>query len=178
MQTLPLRDSDDLLPLIRLVGQRSVAGFAVKTISHEFTNWKTEITKKLIVNQGFDFLVVPECAKTLDEYVRRLDGGKTAYETLRRCPKYATWEMLGFLEWLRDLNDGLPDYQKISFVKQIPKNPDPRNRFLFWEKPRGVKIRLETGKNDELILVSKKEAVIKVSTLRPVNPLDFQGEWL
>ena len=137
-----LRDSDDLDPLISIVRPDLSFVFLCPAAigGHEFVNWQAEISKKLIVQRGFNEVVLSGDGSEiagLDSYVRHLSGSeKTAYNALRELSVwpswiYANWEMIEFLEWLRDLNDGLPNDKHIG-LSNVLGEPSAKFQKVVW----------------------------------------------
>jgi erythromycin esterase len=119
----PLRAPEDLDPLIERIGDARyvLLGEATHGTS-EFYTWRTEISRRLIVEKGFSFIAVegdwPDCMR-LNRYVKGLDGG-SAEEVLHAFARWPTWmwanrEVVQLAEWLREHNDLALDDRKAGF---------------------------------------------------------------
>lgn len=107
-------DYDPLLELIGdahfvLIGEASHG-------THEFYSTRAEITNRLIREKGFTAVAVeadwPD-AYRVNCYVRGAGGDHDAEEALRGFERFPTWmwrnaDVLDFIGWLRDHNEGLP----------------------------------------------------------------------
>lgn len=93
--------------------------------THEYYAWRREISKYLIEKQGFSFVAVegdwPDCYR-VNRYVKGYpdSSGFSAREVLHafnRWPTWmwANWEMVEFIEWLKEYNKNLPDEKKVGF---------------------------------------------------------------
>ncbi|MFN3651173.1 MAG: erythromycin esterase family protein [Armatimonadota bacterium] len=121
----PLRDPSDLDPLMERIGDSRfvLLGEATHGTS-EFYTWRTEISKRLIEEKGFSFIAVegdwPDCYR-VNRYVKAChDSGNSAQEVLHAFDRWPTWmwaneEIVELAEWLRELNDELPEAQRIGF---------------------------------------------------------------
>ena len=121
----PLRGADDLDPLLEFIGDaRYVLLGEASHGTADYYTWRTEISRRLIVEQGFSFIAVegdwPDCYR-VNRYVKGLDdAGETAREVLHAFGDWPTWmwanqEVVTLAEWLRRHNDGRPDDQKAGF---------------------------------------------------------------
>jgi erythromycin esterase len=84
----------------------------------EFYRWRTEITKRLIKEKGFSFIVVegdwPDCYK-VNRYIKGFpdsdnNNNKNAYDILYSFNRWPTWmwankEIVELVEWLKSFND-------------------------------------------------------------------------
>jgi erythromycin esterase len=111
---LPLRTSGDLDPLLARVGRaRIVAIGEASHGTHEFYSWRAELTRRLIVEKGFDFVAVegdwPDC-HAVHCSVSAGRGSpadpRAALAAFDRWPRWmwANEEVLGFARWLRAYN--------------------------------------------------------------------------
>src|SRR5215213_5660652 len=84
--------------------------------THEFYRERAEITKRLIVEKGFNAVAVeadwPD-AWRLNRYVRGQSGDRNADEALSGFKRFPTWMwrntvVVEFAEWLREFNAGRP----------------------------------------------------------------------
>ncbi len=90
----PLGDARDLDPLMEAIGDSSfvLLGEASHGTS-EFYTWRTEISRRLILEKGFSFIGVegdwPDCY-TVNRYVKGL-AGQSAEEVLHAFARWPTW---------------------------------------------------------------------------------------
>ena len=121
----PLRgedhDFDNLMDLIgdaryALIGEASHG-------THDFYHQRAEITKRLIVEKGFNAVAVeadwPD-AYRVNCYVRGSSDDKSADEALSGFERFPTWMwrntvVLEFVEWLRQHNHGRPPEKQCGF---------------------------------------------------------------
>lgn len=115
------RDFDSLIKAIGdakyvLIGEASHG-------THDFYRERAEITKRLIVEQGFAAVALeadfPDTA-TINAFVKGgLSRGAESIQALADFQRFPAWMwrntvMLDFLGWLRDLNDGRPPEAKVG----------------------------------------------------------------
>jgi len=113
----PLRDSRDLDPLIERIGDARfvLLGEASHGTSDYYT-WRAEISRRLIVEKGFQFLAVegdwPSCDQ-LDRYIKGQGDGdvEDALQAFDRWPSWmwANEEVAELAEWLKGHNRGRSD---------------------------------------------------------------------
>lgn len=119
----PLESYGDLGPLLRRTepSRHVLVGESTHGTS-EFYRWRIELTKRLIMEQGYSFVAVegdwPDCYR-LNRFVKGHEGASAA-EALRQFRRWPTWmwaneETADFLEWLRLYNTGRADGDKIGF---------------------------------------------------------------
>ncbi len=111
---LPLRDGDDLQPIVNaMAGCRLVLLGEGSHGSREFYTWRAEISKQLIADHGFSFVAVEgdwNALRHLDDYVRGRPGAAaSAREALLEINRWPLWmwsneEFADFGEWLREFN--------------------------------------------------------------------------
>src|SRR5690606_31736652 len=115
----------DLNPLMERIGEaRYVLLGEASHGTHEYYSWRTRISKKLILEKGFNFIAVegdwPDCYR-VNRYIKGLDDqDKTAVDLLMgfdRWPTWmwANWEIVAFIEWLKEHNKTLPLNRRIGF---------------------------------------------------------------
>jgi len=120
-----LTTSNDLTPLVEdMNGRRIVMLGEASHGTHEFYTWRTAISKRLIQEQGFNFIAVegdwPDCYK-INRYIKGYkDAGDdivTLLNSFDRWPTWmwANWEIAALAEWLRDYNKDLPIDKKVGF---------------------------------------------------------------
>jgi erythromycin esterase-like protein len=122
---MPLQAADDLDPLMGLVGDARyvLLGEATHGTS-EFYTWRTEISKRLILEKGFSFIGVegdwPDCYR-VNRYVKGYpSSGTSAEEVLHAFARWPTWmwanrEIVALAEWLREHNHGRSAESQVGF---------------------------------------------------------------
>lgn len=120
---MPLEYATDLDPLLDRIGNvRCVLIGEASHGTHEFYAWRAAFTRRLIAEQGFDFVVVegdwPDCwnvhrSVTL---VDDTDPGRVL-DDFRRWPTWmwANQETVNFCRWLREHNTDLPYEQRAGW---------------------------------------------------------------
>lgn len=93
--------------------------------THEYYAWRDSISRRLIAENGFNFIAVEGDFASLYElnrYVKNMPGAAaTAREVLLNLDRWPQWmwgnhEVAGLAEWLRTYNDNLPaGIQKVGF---------------------------------------------------------------
>ena len=119
----PLKSPSDLDPLIEAIGEaRFVLLGEASHGTSEFYTWRTEISRRLIVEKGFSFIGVegdwPDCY-AVNRYVKGL-AGQSAEEVLHAFSRWPTWmwanqEVVDLAEWLREHNATLPAERQAGF---------------------------------------------------------------
>ncbi len=91
--------------------------------THEYYHWRGEMTRQLITDHGFDFIVVEgdwASIYRLNKYVKDLPGAHvSAYDVLKSFDRWPQWmwankDILELAEWLRSYNDALPSDEKVG----------------------------------------------------------------
>jgi erythromycin esterase len=92
--------------------------------THEYYSWRTAITKRLIVEKGFNFIGVegdwPDCYR-LNRFVKGLaDEDKEAIDLLHTFDRWPTWmwanwEIEQLITWLKAHNSKLPLDKRVGF---------------------------------------------------------------
>ena len=92
--------------------------------THEYYLWRDKISRRLIAEQGFNFIAVEGDFASLyhlNRYVKNMDGAaNSAKEVLMKLHRWPTWmwsnhEVVELAEWLRNYNDTLPQDKKVGF---------------------------------------------------------------
>src|SRR4051794_39179835 len=119
----PLRDSRDLDPLLRRIGDaRFVLLGEASHGTAEYYTWRAEITRRLIVEKGFQFIAVegdwPSCDQ-LDQYIKGRGDGD-AREALQAFDRWPSWmwaneEVAELAEWLKCHNRDRPEGERVGF---------------------------------------------------------------
>jgi erythromycin esterase len=121
----PLESAEDLDPLLERVGDATyvLLGEASHGTS-EFYTWRTEISKRLILEKGFSFIAVegdwPDCYR-VNRHVRAFeDSGESAEAVLHAFERWPTWmwanrEVVELVDWLRRHNDRQQPERRVGF---------------------------------------------------------------
>src|SRR3954454_12287551 len=120
-----LQTSKDLAALTEDIGDRPVVMLGEASHgTHEYYKWRAAISKRLILEKGFNFIAVegdwPDCYK-INRYIKGYsDAGSSAEEVLRNFDRWPTWmwsnwETASLVDWLKEYNKGLPLSKKIGF---------------------------------------------------------------
>jgi erythromycin esterase len=130
----PIDSPDDLMVLFERIGDARYVLLGESTHgTSEFYTWRAAISRRLIAEHGFSFLVVEgdwDTCYALNRYVKDLPGaGATAREVLRRFDRWPQWmwaneEIVELAEWLREFNAGRADGAKIGFYGMDVQNPE------------------------------------------------------
>ncbi len=110
----PLTDRNSLDPLFKRIGDARIVMLGEASHgTHEYYNWRSYITRRLIEEKGFDFIAVegdwPDCYR-LNRYIKNYtEEGKGAYKVLhafKRWPTWmwANWEIIALADWLQQYN--------------------------------------------------------------------------
>ena len=121
----PLRTTEDLDPLVqRLTAERLIAIGEASHGTHEFYEWRAELSRRLIESGDISFIGVegdwPDCWR-IDAWVRgRSDAAPDARHVLADFERWPTWmwaneEVADFLDWLRAFNLQRPVPQRVGF---------------------------------------------------------------
>ena len=121
----PLHREDDLDVLIKEIGDARVVLLGESTHgSHEFYQWRTAITKKLIIEKGFDFIAIE--GDWVDSYKvnqfikgQRQDGA-AAVKLLKQYDRWPSsmwgnYETASLIEWLNGYEQTISGKNKIGF---------------------------------------------------------------
>lgn len=120
----PLVTADDLQGLIETArGRRFIAIGEASHGTHEFYEWRAELTRRLIAEGDVAWIGVegdwPDCWR-IDRWVRGLADAPDARAVLSGFSRWPTWmwantEVCDFLDWLREHNRALPPEQRTGF---------------------------------------------------------------
>jgi erythromycin esterase len=121
----PLNKPQDLDPLLHRIGEaRFVLLGEASHGTSEFYTWRTEITKRLILEKGFSFLAVegdwPDCYQ-VNRYIKGLpEAVANAREALQVFRRWPTWmwaneEIVDLVDWLHEHNAQSPPEKKVGF---------------------------------------------------------------
>jgi erythromycin esterase-like protein len=120
----PVADVEDTVAAVECIGNAELALVGEASHgTHEFYAHRAHITRRLIVESGFRGVVVeadwPD-AYRVNRYVRHESGDTSAIEALEDFERFPTWmwrnvDVVEFVEWLREHNDGLPADAQAGF---------------------------------------------------------------
>src|SRR5688500_4369796 len=120
----PIADVDDCQSAVDFIADAELALLGEASHgTHEFYASRANITKQLILQSGFRGVVVeadwPD-AYRVNRYVRHESRDTTALEALDDFQRFPTWmwrntDVVAFVEWLREHNEGLPPEQQTGF---------------------------------------------------------------
>ncbi|MDB5286707.1 MAG: protein-L-isoaspartate O-methyltransferase [Mucilaginibacter sp.] len=124
-KTYPLAEARDLTPLMERIGEAKCVMLGEASHgTHEYYTWRTAITKRLILENGFNFIAVegdwPDCYR-LNRYIKGYaDQDKTVLELLmefNRWPTWmwANWEIESLISWLKEYNSNQPANKRVGF---------------------------------------------------------------
>jgi erythromycin esterase-like protein len=109
---------NDVQAIVDLVGEARVVLLGEATHgTHEFYRLRTEITKRLVHDRGFDAVAAeadwPDALR-VSRYVQGGTDDASATEALRAFERFPRWvwrnaEAVELVEWLRAYNDTIPD---------------------------------------------------------------------
>ncbi len=121
----PLTSPDDLDPLLERIGDARLV--LLGEASHgtsEYYTWRAEISKRLIEEQGFNFIAVEgdwASLYRLNRYVRWMDdeyeSAGAIMQTFHRWPvwMWANEETRELIEWMRAYNEHRPFEERVGF---------------------------------------------------------------
>ncbi len=120
----PVADVEDTRHVVDFIGEAELALIGEASHgTHEFYANRAHITRRLIVESGFRGVVVeadwPD-AYRVNRYVRHQGTDKDAVAALEDFRRFPTWmwrntDVVEFVEWLYEYNDGLPPEQQAGF---------------------------------------------------------------
>lgn len=91
--------------------------------THEYYTWRSYITRKLIIEKGFNFIAVegdwPDCYH-INQYIKGEAPETKAEAVLRTFDRWPTWmwanwEIVALAEWLQQYNKNLEQNAKVGF---------------------------------------------------------------
>lgn len=121
----PLHSKADLQPLFDRIGDARIVMLGEASHgTHEYYTWRSQISKRLIEEKGFNFIAVegdwPDCYR-LNRFVKGYEAEyKSAFKVLQafnRWPTWmwANWEIVAIADWLQQNNNRLPANKKAGF---------------------------------------------------------------
>lgn len=122
---LPLRDAEDYDPLFdRIQKEKFVLLGESSHGTSEYYKIRSELSKRLIKEKGFQFIAVegdwPACQQ-VNRYIKGYDSTyQHARQALATYSRWPTWmwanaELIELIEWLKSYNEKLPEQDKVGF---------------------------------------------------------------
>ncbi len=153
----PLKDRNSLDPLFERIGDARIVMLGEASHgTHEYYNWRSYITRRLIEEKGFQFIAVegdwPDCYR-LNRYIKNYSGeGKGAFNVLHafnRWPTWmwANWEIVALADWLQKYNRNLPLNRRVGFygldVYSLWESMESIMQYLSKTDPQTLKVAEE-----------------------------------
>jgi len=153
----PLKNKGNLQPLFDRIGDAKIVMLGEASHgTHEYYTWRTEVTKRLIEEKGFNFVAVegdwPDCYR-LNRFVKGYDfENKSAFKVLhdfKRWPTFmwANWEIVALADWLQKHNKGLTANKKVGFygldVYSLWESMESIMQYLKKTNPAALKVAEE-----------------------------------
>jgi len=120
----PVADVEDCRMVVDFIGDAELALIGEASHgTHEFYASRANMTRQLILQSGFRAVVVeadwPD-AYRVNKYVRHESRDASAVAALEDFKRFPTWmwrnaDVVAFVEWLREHNEGLPREQQVGF---------------------------------------------------------------
>lgn len=122
---ITIESSADLSPMLEKIGSARLVLLGESTHgTAEYYTWRSEISKRLISEKGFNFIAVegdwPSCYE-INRYIKDLPGAASSnVEALKAFKRWPQWmwanrETAELVEWLRRHNSNLPQEKRIGF---------------------------------------------------------------
>jgi erythromycin esterase-like protein len=121
----PLHDQKDLDILIKQIGEARIVLLGESTHgTHEFYEWRSAITKRLIEEKGFDFIAIEGDwvdSYKVNQFIRgQKQDSSAAIELLKQYDRWpssmwANYETAGLVQWLNKYDQTLTGKNKIGF---------------------------------------------------------------
>ncbi len=124
-KAIPMHSSADLDKLISVAADKKLVLLGEASHgTHEYYTWRDSISRRLINEHGFNFILVEGDYASLYElnrYIKNMPGAaSSAKDVLMNLSRWPLWmwgnyEVLNLAEWLREYNSELPKNQRIGF---------------------------------------------------------------
>jgi erythromycin esterase-like protein len=121
----PLRGPADLDPLLERAGDaRVVAVGEASHGTHEYYAWRAALTRRLVEERGFGLVAVegdwPDCYRVNRSVKLRPGADDDPRDALDAFARWPTWmwandDVVDFCRWLRGVNAGRPEDQRVGF---------------------------------------------------------------
>jgi erythromycin esterase len=108
----------------------------------EFYKWRSEISKRLILEKNFSFIAVegdwPDCFE-VNKYIKGFsNSGKSAFDVLHSFNRWPTWmwantETVKLVKWLKEYNDTIINQLKLSTTIDKPVGFYGLDLYSLWE---------------------------------------------
>ena len=149
-----LKSKADLTPLFDCIGDSRIVMLGEASHgTHEYYQWRTFITRKLIEDKGFHFIAVegdwPDCYR-LNRFVKGYDAdNKSAFHVLHAFDRWPTWmwanwEIIAMADWLQQYNRALPANKRAGFygldVYSLWESMDSIMQYLKKTDPAALRI--------------------------------------
>lgn len=161
---------DGLDPLLEKIGDAPIVLLGEASHgTHEYYVWRARITKRLIMEKGFNLLAVegdwPDCY-LINRYIRNYDtGARSSLEVLNNFHRWPTWmwanwEIAALMDWLKQYNHDKPFSRQTGFYGL--------DVYSLWESLEAIMDYLE--KNDREALADAQKA------FQCFEPFDREGQ--
>ncbi len=177
----PLTDGNSLDPLFERIGEARVVMLGEASHgTHDYYNWRSYISRRLIEEKGFNFIAVegdwPDCYR-LNRYIKNYaDEEKGAFKVLHafnRWPTWmwANWEIVALADWLQGHNRGLAMNNKNGFygldVYSLWESMDNIMQYLAKTDLRALKVAEEAFKCFEPFRYEDGQSYARATQLVP-----------
>jgi erythromycin esterase len=155
-----LTDLHGLDPLFERIGDAKVVMLGEASHgTHEYYNWRSYMTRRLIEEKGFNFIAVegdwPDCYR-LNRYIKNYtEEGKGAFQVLHAFSRWPTWmwanwEIVALADWICKYNLKLALDKKIGFygldVYSLWESMESIMQYLGKTDPKALEVAQEAFK--------------------------------
>jgi erythromycin esterase len=120
-----VRDVSDIDILIHRIGDARIVMLGEASHgTHEYYTWRAYLTRRLVVEKGFQFIAVegdwPDCYR-INRFIKGYDQqNQQAIDVLRTFQRWPTWmwanwETVALVSWLKEHNKQLPANKRVGF---------------------------------------------------------------
>ncbi|HVS95617.1 MAG TPA: erythromycin esterase family protein [Puia sp.] len=121
----PVRNKEGLQPLFDRIGDARIVMLGEASHgTHEYYQWRTAITRRLVEEKGFNFIAVegdwPDCYR-LNRFIKGYEPDiRTPFEVLHEFNRWPTWmwanwEVVALSDWLSKQNMGHSAAARVGF---------------------------------------------------------------